>query len=140
MPSQHAAKPLLSLLFLGSLRRSVGAHAHGHISGDGQFTSKCNEWLETRTGCAKSLLTHSCTAALEAVALLCDIESGDEVIMPSYTFVSTANAFVLRGAVPVFIDIRPDTLNLDETLIAQAITGKTKAIVARVAGPRCRDT
>lgn len=99
------------------------------LSGDGKFTEKCQTWLETHTGCYKALLTHSCTAALEMSAILADIEPGDEVIMPSYTFVSTANAFVLRGGVPVFVDIRPDTLNIDETKIEQAITPRTKAIV-----------
>nr|WP_242445326.1 aminotransferase class I/II-fold pyridoxal phosphate-dependent enzyme [Chromatium okenii] len=82
------------------------AHANGHLAGDGQFTKQCNAWLETRTGTSKALLTHSCTAALEMAAILADIQPGDEVIMPSYTFVSTANAFVLRGAIPVFVDIR----------------------------------
>jgi dTDP-4-amino-4,6-dideoxygalactose transaminase len=99
------------------------------LSGNGKFTQKCQDWLESQTGCQKALLTHSCTAALEMAALLADIQPGDEIIMPSYTFVSTANAFVLRGGVPVFVDIRPDTLNLDETKIEQAITNKTKAIV-----------
>src|SRR6267143_1712874 len=105
------------------------AHAKGHLSGDGAFTRSCNAWLEQRTGCRKALLTHSCTAALEMAAILADIRPGDEVIMPSYTFVSTANAFVLRGGVPVFVDIRPDTLNIDETRIAGAITPRTRAIV-----------
>jgi dTDP-4-amino-4,6-dideoxygalactose transaminase len=105
------------------------AHAKGHLSGDGAFTGRCNAWLEQRTGCRKALLTHSCTAALEMAAILADIRPGDEVIMPSYTFVSTANAFVLRGGVPVFVDIRPDTLNIDETRIAGAITPRTRAIV-----------
>lgn len=114
------------------------AHAKGHLSGDGMFTQKCNEWLEAKTGANKALLTHSCTAALEMAALLADIAPGDEVIMPSFTFVSTANAFVLRGAVPVFIDIRPDTLNMDETKIEQAITTRTKAIVpVHYAGVAC---
>jgi len=105
------------------------AHANGVMAGDGSFTKQCNEWLEQRTGCYKALLTHSCTAALEMAAILADFQPGDEVIMPSYTFVSTANAFVLRGGVPVFVDIRPDTLNIDETLIEAAITSRTKAIV-----------
>ncbi len=114
------------------------AHANGHLAGDGSFTQKCNTWLETRTGTHKALLTHSCTAALEMAAILADIQPGDEVIMPSYTFVSTANAFVLRGAVPVFVDIRPDTLNIDETKIEAAITDKTKAIVpVHYAGVGC---
>ncbi len=105
------------------------AHHEGWLAGDGEFTRRCNAWLERRTGARQSLLTHSCTAALEIAAILADIQPGDEVIMPSYTFVSTANAFVLRGAVPVFVDIRADTLNLDENLIEAAITDKTRAIV-----------
>lgn len=114
------------------------AHFNGMLAGDGPFTKKCHQWLEGRTGSSKALLTHSCTAALEMAALLADIRSGDEVIMPSYTFVSTANAFVLRGGVPVFVDIRPDTLNIDETLIEAAITSKTKAIVpVHYAGVGC---
>lgn len=114
------------------------AHADGHLSGDGSFTQRCSSWLEARTGTKKALLTHSCTAALEMAAILADIRAGDEVIMPSYTFVSTANAFVLRGAVPVFVDIRSDTLNIDESLIEAAITAKTRAIVAvHYAGVAC---
>ena len=114
------------------------AHAKGQMAGDGSFTKQCQRWLEQRTGCRKALLTHSCTAALEMAAILADIKHGDEVIMPSYTFVSTANAFVLRGAVPVFVDIRPDTLNLDETKIEAAITPRTRAIVpVHYAGVGC---
>lgn len=114
------------------------AHANGHLAGDGAFTKKCHLWLEERCNSHKALLTHSCTAALEIAALLLNIQPGDEVIMPSYTFVSTANAFVLRGAVPVFVDIRPDTLNIDEKLIEAAITTKTKAIVpVHYAGVPC---
>lgn len=114
------------------------AHANGHLAGDGIFTKKCNAWLERRIGCGKALLTHSCTAALEMAAILARIQPGDEIIMPSYTFVSTANAFALRGGVPVFIDIRPDTFNIDETLIEAAITPKTRAIVAvHYAGVGC---
>lgn len=114
------------------------AHANGHLAGDGGFTKKCHAWLEARTGAHKALLTHSCTAALEMAAILADIQPGDEVILPSYTFVSTANAFVLRGATPVFVDIRPDTLNLDEAKIEAAITEKTKAIVpVHYAGVGC---
>lgn len=114
------------------------AYTNGMLAGDGPFTKKCHEWLEKNTGTKKALLTHSCTAALEMAAMLLDIEPGDEVIMPSYTFVSTANAFALRGAIPVFVDIRPDTLNLDEKLIAGAITSKTKAIVpVHYAGVGC---
>lgn len=99
------------------------------ICGDGEFTKKCNEWIEKKTGTAKCLLTTSCTHATELTALLADIKEGDEVIMPSYTFVSTADAFVLRGAKVVFVDIRPDTMNIDEKLIEDAITERTKAIV-----------
>ena len=99
------------------------------ICGDGKYTKKCNEWLEKNTGTTKALLTTSCTHATEMAALLADIKPGDEVIMPSYTFVSTADAFVLRGATPVFVDIRPDTMNIDETLIEGAITERTRAIV-----------
>ena len=114
------------------------AVTNAKLSGDGEFTRRCSEWLERYSGARKALLTHSCTAALELAALLLDIAPGDEVIMPSFTFVSTANAFVLRGAVPVFVDIRPDTLNLDETLIARAITPKTRAIVpVHYAGVSC---
>ncbi|MES9827252.1 MAG: dTDP-4-amino-4,6-dideoxygalactose transaminase [Candidatus Thiodiazotropha sp.] len=114
------------------------AHANGHLAGDGDFTSKCNAWIENRIGCEKALLTHSCTAALEMTAILADIQPGDEVIMPSYTFVSTANAFLLRGAIPVFVDIRADTLNIDENKIEEVITSKTKAIVpVHYAGVGC---
>lgn len=108
------------------------------ISGDGFFGKKCQAWFEENLGCAKTLLTPSCTAALEMAAILMDMQPGDEVIMPSYTFVSTANAFVLRGAKIVFVDIRPDTMNIDETLIEAAITPKTKAIVpVHYAGVGC---
>lgn len=114
------------------------AHANGHLSGDGPFTKRCNAWLTERTGASSSLMTHSCTAALEMAALLLGLAPGDEVIMPSYTFVSTSNAFVLRGAVPVFVDIRGDTLNIDEALIEAAITSRTKAIcVVHYAGVSC---
>lgn len=108
------------------------------ICGDGEFTKKCNEWIERRTGTKKCLLTTSCTHATELAALLADIREGDEVIMPSYTFVSTADAFVLRGAKVVFVDIRPDTMNIDETKIEAAITERTKAIVpVHYAGVSC---
>ena len=108
------------------------------ISGDGFFGKKCQTWFEGMLGCKKTLLTPSCTAALEMAAILIDIQSGDEVIVPSYTFVSTANAFVLRGATIVFVDIRPDTMNMDEKLIEAAITPKTKAIVpVHYAGVGC---
>src|SRR5712664_985911 len=109
-----------------------------HLAGDGPFTKRCTDWIASKTGCAKPLLTHSCTGALEMAAILLDLKSGDEVIMPSYTFVSTANAFVLRGAVPVFVDIREDTLNLDERLIEAAVTPRTRAIVpVHYAGVSC---
>ena len=108
------------------------------ICGDGPFTKRCHAWIEENTGCGKALLTTSCTSALEMAALLCNIKPGDEVIMPSYTFVSTADAFVLRGAKAVFVDIRPDTMNIDEKLIEDAITDKTKAIaVVHYAGVSC---
>lgn len=114
------------------------AHFNGKLAGDGPFTKKCHAWLEAGTGAHKALLTHSCTAALEMAALLLDLASDDEVIMPSYTFVSTANAFVLRGAIPVFVDVRPDTLNIDESLIEEAITPRTRAIVVvHYAGVAC---
>ncbi len=108
------------------------------ICGDGQYTKKCNEWFEKKTGTAKCLLTTSCTHATELAAILCDVKEGDEVIMPSFTFVSTANAFALRGAVPVFVDIRPDTMNIDEQKIEAAITGRTKVIApVHYAGVGC---
>lgn len=108
------------------------------ICGDGEFTKKCSAWIEEKTGTEKALLTTSCTHATEMAALLCDIQPGDEIIMPSYTFVSTADAFVLRGAKVVFVDIRPDTMNIDEKKIEAAITKKTKAIVpVHYAGVSC---
>jgi len=114
------------------------AHLNAQLSGDGPFTKYCSTWLEQHLKAKKSLITHSCTAALEMSAMLADINIGDEVIMPSYTFVSTANAFVLRGAVPVFVDINEKTLNIDENLIEIAITKKTKAIVVvHYAGVSC---
>jgi len=114
------------------------AQANGHLSGDGPFTRQCQLWLERRAGGGKALLTHSCTAALEMAAILAGVEVGDEVIMPSYTFVSTANAFVLRGAVPVFVDVRADTLNLDECKVEAAITPRTRAVVpVHYAGVSC---
>lgn len=110
----------------------------GRLSGNGPFTRKCHAWLEERLGVGKALLTHSCTSALEMAALLCDLKPGDEVIVPSFTFVSTANAFALFGAKPVFVDIRPDTLNLNEDLIEKAITEKTRVIVpVHYAGVPC---
>lgn len=117
------------------IKQAVADHK---ICGDGEFTKKCNAWIEAKTKTSKALLTTSCTHATEMAALLCDIKQGDEVIMPSYTFVSTADAFVLRGATAVFVDIRPDTMNIDEQLIESAITDKTKAIVpVHYAGVSC---
>lgn len=114
------------------------AHGRGQMAGDGEFTRQCQEWLEQATGARRALLTHSCTAAMEMMALLADIRPGDEVIMPSFTFVSTANAFALRGAVPVFVDVREDTLNLDESRLADAITERSRAIVpVHYAGVGC---
>lgn len=110
----------------------------GKICGDGNFTKKCSHWLQEHTGSQKVLLTTSCTHATEMAALLCEIQPGDEIIMPSYTFVSTADAFVLRGGIPVFVDIRPDTMNIDEKLIEEAVTDRTKAIVpVHYAGVSC---
>lgn len=105
------------------------ARDQGRLAGDGPFTRRCHGWLEAKAGSARALLTHSCTGALEMAALLLDIVPGDEIILPSYTFVSTANAFVLRGGVPVFVDVREDTLNLDERLVEAAVTPRTRAIV-----------
>jgi dTDP-4-amino-4,6-dideoxygalactose transaminase len=120
------------------LANIADAIRQGHIAGDGPYTRRCHEWLERHLATHKALLTHSCTAALEMSAILCDLAPGDEVILPSFTFVSTANAFVLRGAVPVFVDIRRDTLNLDERLIEAAITQRTRAIVpVHYAGVGC---
>lgn len=111
---------------------------HAHLSAGGVFSHRCEQWLTEHTGASGAFLTHSCTGALEMAALLAGIAPGDEVVMPSFTFVSTANAFVLRGAVPVFVDIRADTLNLDETLIEDAITERTRAIVPmHYAGVAC---
>lgn len=117
------------------MKEAIDSHK---ICGDGEFTKRCNAWIEEHTGTAKALLTTSGTQALEMAALLSDIQPGDEVILPSYTFVSTANAFVLRGAKLVFVDIRPDTMNIDEKLIEDAITDKTRAIVpVHYAGVGC---
>lgn len=114
------------------------AHGLGHLAGNGSFSKRCSRWLEERVGSTKALLTHSCTAALEMAAILGNIGEGDEVIMPSFTFVSTANAFALRGATPVFVDVRADTLNIDEKLIESAITPATRAVVAvHYAGVGC---
>ncbi len=128
-------RPALAGPELDYIRDAIAA---GHLSGDGQFTRRCHALLEQRTGSPKALLTHSCTAALEMAALLAEVGPGDEVIMPSFTFVSTANAFALRGATPVFVDVRPDTLNLDERLVEGAITERTRAIVpVHYAGVGC---
>jgi dTDP-4-amino-4,6-dideoxygalactose transaminase len=114
------------------------AHHNSMLAGDGPFTAACSAWLERRTGARRAMLTHSCTAALDMAAILAGVGPGDEVIMPSFTFVSTANAFVLRGATPVFVDIRGDTLNLDESLLEGALTPRTKAIVpVHYAGVGC---
>lgn len=134
-PSIPFNKPFIAGKELYYIAQAV---ANGNISGDGYFTQKCAELLETRFGIHKVLLTPSCTAALEMAAMLCDLSPGNEVIMPSYTFVSTANAFVRLGVVPRFVDIRPDTLNLDETLVEAAINEKTKAIIpVHYAGVGC---
>lgn len=128
-------RPFVTGRELDYIREAIG---EGRLSGDGVFTKRCQAWLEGRLGCAKALLTHSGTAALEMAALLADIQPGDEIILPSFTFASTANAFVLRGGVPVFVDIRPDTLNIDEVLIEAAITRRTRAIVVvHYAGVGC---
>lgn len=122
----------------GEILNIEKAHKLGRLAGDGFFTKECHQWMSKQFNLQGALLTHSCTAALEMMAILADLEPGDEVIMPSYTFVSTANAFVLRGAVPVFVDVRPDTLNIDEKLIERAINTKTKAIVpVHYAGVAC---
>lgn len=114
------------------------AHSLGQLAGDGFYTKRCHALIEESIGCKKCLLTHSCTAGLEMMAILSRVKPGDEVIMPSFTFVTTASAFVMRGAVPVFVDIREDTLNIDERLIENAITSKTKAIVVvHYAGISC---
>lgn len=120
---------------LDYIREAINAHK---ICGDGEFTKKCSKWLEEKTGTSKALLTTSCTHALEMAAILSGVQPGDEVIMPAYTFVSTADAFVLRGAKIVFVDIRPDTMNIDENLVGDAITERTKVIVpVHYAGVAC---
>ena len=114
------------------------AYSMGKLSGNGKYTKLCHAWLQNQTTAHKVLLSHSCTSALEMASILCDLQPGDEVIMPSYTFVSTANAVVLRHAIPVFVDIRPDTMNINEHLIEAAITPRTKAIsVVHYAGVAC---
>lgn len=120
-------KPFIAGKELSYIEKAVMDNSH--LSGDGPFTKLCHRWLEDKLRCKKAFLTTSCTAALEMAGVLFKIKAGDEIIMPSFSFVSTANAFVLRGATPVFVDIREDTLNIDETLIEKAITPKTKAIV-----------
>lgn len=128
-------RPPLTGRELAYLKEALESH---HLAGDGPFTKRCRAWLERETKTPIALLTHSCTAALEMSAILADLGPGDEVIMPSFTFVSTANAVVLRGAVPIFVDVRPDTMNIDETKIEAAITKKTKAIfVVHYAGVGC---
>ena len=128
-------RPYLTGREFDYIREAVAA---GQLAGNGQFTRRCQAWLQETLGARECCSTHSCTAALEMAALLLDLQPGDEVIMPSFTFVSTANAFVLRGATPVFVDIRADTLNIDETLIEAAITPRTRAIVAvHYAGVAC---
>lgn len=128
-------KPFIIGKELDYIAQSV---ANGQISGDGHFTKLCHQFIESAFGAKKALLTTSCTAALEMSAILCDIKEGDEVILPSYTFVSTANAFLLRGATLKFVDIRPDTLNIDEKLIEEAVSDKTKVIVpVHYAGVAC---
>jgi dTDP-4-amino-4,6-dideoxygalactose transaminase len=138
----HATIPFSRLNTTGKeLQYLKQAIESGNIAGDGDFTDRCQDWLQHHLGSHKVLLTNSCTAALEMSAILADIQPGDEVIMPSYTFVSTANAVVLRGGVPVFVDIRPDTFNLDEAKIEAAITSKTKAISpVHYAGVGCEMT
>jgi dTDP-4-amino-4,6-dideoxygalactose transaminase len=127
--------PLVSGRELEYIREAI---ANRHLAGNGPFTARCHLWLQQYLGAEKVLLTHSCTAALEMAAILAGVGAGDEVIMPSFTFVSTANAFVLRGATPVFVDIREDTCNLDESLVEAAITPRTKAIVpVHYAGVGC---
>jgi dTDP-4-amino-4,6-dideoxygalactose transaminase len=120
------------------LRYIEQAYANGHLAGQGEFAARCSRWLEDAIGSTRALLTHSCTGALEMAAILSEVGPGDEVILPSFTFVSTANAFVLRGATPVFVDIRSDTLNIDEARIEAAITPRTRVIVpVHYAGVGC---
>ena len=128
-------RPPYSAMALTYMKQAIENHK---ICGDGEFTKRCSAWLEQNTGTAKAFLTTSCTHATEMAAMLADVGPGDEIIMPSYTFVSTADAFVLRGAKPVFVDIRPDTMNIDETLIEAAVTEKTRVIVpVHYAGVAC---
>jgi dTDP-4-amino-4,6-dideoxygalactose transaminase len=135
----HFNKPFIAGKELFYIAQAVIENRH--TAGDGPFTKKCHAWFEKRLNCSKALLTHSCTGALEMAAILADIQPGDEVVMPSFTFVSTANAFVLRGGVPVFVDILKDTLNINEHEIEKAITKRTKAIVpVHYAGVACNMT
>jgi dTDP-4-amino-4,6-dideoxygalactose transaminase len=138
-PSEKSRIPFNRAFDAGTQLENVSrAFASGHLSGDGAFTRACQDWLQARAGCRRALLTTSGTAALEMAALLLDVGAGDEIVVPSFTFVSTANAFVLRGARPVFIDIRPDTFNMDETLLEALITPRTRAIVpVHYAGVGC---
>ena len=131
--------PFNQVALLGNERTYVNEALNlAKLSGDGYFTQRCHAWFENRLGCLKSLLTPSCTQALEVAAQLIDIQPGDEVIMPSYTFVSTANAFVMRGAKIIFVDICPDTMNLNADLIESAVTSRTRAIVpVHYAGVGC---
>lgn len=142
LPPQPIAQPKIPFnqpyITGRELEYMQAAIENGKLCGDGTFSKRCQEWLVQQLRCRSALLTHSCTAALEMAAILADVQPGDEVIMPSFTFVSTANAFVLRGAVPVFVDVRSDTLNLDERLVEAAITSRTKAIVpVHYAGVGC---
>ena len=122
--------PLNRPIYTEKSKEAVIEAMHNHkISGDGPFTKRCSKWFEERTGTVKALLTTSCTHATEMAALLLAIKPGDEVIMPSFTFVSTADAFVLRGATAVFVDIRPDTMNMDERLIEAAVTERTRLLI-----------
>ncbi len=139
IPAETYAIPFNRAYITGNENRYMAqAYANGHISGDGPYTKQCHSWLERELGATKVMLTTSCTHALEMAALLLDLKAGDEVIVPSFTFVSTINAFCLRGARPVFIDIRSDTLNLDENQLETRITSKTRAIVVvHYAGVGC---
>ena len=125
--------------YVGAEKQYISMAIDNHkICGDGEFTKKCNSWIEEKTGTKKALLTTACSTALDMAAILADVKQGDEVILPSYTFVSTANAFVLRGATLVFVDIRPDTQNINENLIEEAITERTKVIApVHYAGVGC---
>ena len=128
-------KPYVTGAEFGYIQEAID---NAHLAGNGPFSRRCGAYLQARLGAEAALLTHSCTGALEMAALLAEVTPGDEVIMPSFTFSSTATAFALRGAIPVFVDIREDTLNLDETLVGAAITDRTRVIVAvHYAGVGC---